>query len=85
MDELIRLRRRLILLLTLLTFRRRCMELTAEIGLSQVANAIKGRPLNYQNILLGGVTALLGIKVPEMIAKQTRVNEYSPKNTCKIT
>lgn len=69
MDEKLRLRLRLIYLLNILYFRRRCMEVVVESGMDIVIQAIKRKPIDYNKVLLAGVTTLLAIKVPEIMVK----------------
>ena len=50
------------------------MEISGELGIRQVSNAIKGRPIDYYEILVASVTTILGLKVPKMMAQFGNLN-----------
>ncbi len=68
MADLQLMRLRLVTLLRILVFRKSCIELGAEIGIKQVFNGIKGRPMDWSELELAAVITLAGVEGSKMLA-----------------
>lgn len=84
--EIKRLRYRLLTLLSALAIRKQCWEISAVVGVDTIADALHHRPINYTNMVLGGVALLVGQRIPEIMVgsgqKRNNKEEQWKKELC---
>lgn len=66
--ELQRLRLRLLTLLYAMLIRKQCIETGERLGARQLINLIRGRSIDWSELLVGGAALIAAVEIPKIIA-----------------